>query len=155
FSDKIVSLSSTEEFVEYLRAHGQQPFVGLTPAEISTQSGLAGMSGPSSTFTPATNYTLLPNSTAFDIHANFAGVVCLTEGQGRDFIATVNGQSKPVLTVNRAFKGVYLDKPGDYHIQFTYRPRYWGVTWPTFWVAVGICLLLAIYDCLKLKKVEP
>ena len=58
------------------------------------------------------------------------------------------------LTVNRAFKGVYLDKPGDYHIQFTYRPRYWRITWPAFWVAVVISVALGIFSIFKPKKVE-
>ena len=154
FCDKIVSLSSTEEFVEYLRAHSQQPFVGLTPVEISRQAGLAEMSGVSSIFTPATNYTLLPNSTAFDIHAKSGGIACLTEGKGRDFTARVNGEPKPILTVNRAFKGIYLAQPGDYHIEFTYRPRYWRCTWATFWVAVGISTGLLLFDFFRSKKVE-
>ncbi len=154
FCDKIVPLSSTEEFVGYLYAHSRQPFIALTPAEILKQSALTQVEGANATFTSATNYVRLPNSTAFDIHANSAGVVCLTEGRGRDFVATVNGEIKPVLTVNRAFKGIYLDKPGDYHIQFTYRPRYWRVTWATFWVAVAISVALALCGFLKFKKVE-
>lgn len=154
FCDKVVPLSSTEQFIGYLYAHGTQPFIAFTPAEISRQPDLANLQGTNSTFTPATNYTLLPNSTAFEIHAASAGVACLTEGQGRDFIATVNGETKPVLTVNRAFKGVYLDKPGDYHIQFTYRPRYWRYTWATFWVAAAISAALAILSFLPFKKVE-
>ena len=112
FCDKIVPLSSTEEFVGYLYAHSRQPFIALTPAEILKQSALTRVEGANATFTSATNYVLLPNSTAFDIHANSAGVACLTEGRGRDFVAIVNGEIKPVLTVNRAFKGIYLDKPG-------------------------------------------
>jgi hypothetical protein len=154
FCDKIVPVSSTEQFVEYLYAHSKQPFIALTPAEISRQAVLAELGGVSSTFTAATNYALLPNSTAFDIRADSAGIVCLTEGQGRDFFATVNGENKPILTVNRAFKGIYLDGPGNYHIQFTYRPRHWLLTWAMFCGAVGGCLGFAIRE-LKSKKLEP
>jgi len=154
FCDKIVPLSSTEEFIGFLYAHGRNPFVGMALAEMSRQSGLGDIQGTNSAFVPATNYTLLPNSTAFDIHATSAGVVCLTEGQGRDFIATVNGETKPVLNVNLAFKGVYIDKPGDYHLQFTYRPRYWRYTRPAFWLAVGISTALAVFGFLRSKKVE-
>jgi hypothetical protein len=154
FCDKIVPLSSTEEFVGYLYAHSRPPFIALTPAEILKQSALAQLEGANSTFTPATNYTLLPNSTAFDVHANSAGIVCLTEGQGRDFVATANGKIKPILTVNRAFKGIYLDKPGDYHIQFTYRPRYWRFTCAMFCAAVAISAVLALLGFLKFKKIE-
>jgi hypothetical protein len=154
FCDKIVPISSTEEFVGYLYTHETKPFIAMTPAEISLQPGLNQIQGANATFTPATNYTLLPNSTAFDIHATSAGIACLSEGQGRDFIATVNGENKPVLPVNRVFKGVYLEKPGDYHIQFTYRPRYWRFTWPAFWAAAAISITLAIFDFLKPKRVE-
>jgi len=154
FCEKIISLPSTEEFIGYLYAHGTKPFIAMTPTEISHQPALAQMQRTNSTFAPATNYTLLPNSTAFDVHATSPGVACLTEGQARDFIATVNGEIKPVLTVNRAFKGVYLDKPGDYHIQFTYRPRFWRITWPAFWVAAAISVALGIFSFFRTKKVE-
>ena len=90
----------------------------------------------------ATNYQLLANSTAFEIHVPTAGVVCLTEGQARDFSATANGEPKTVLTVNRAFKGIYLDQPGNYHIQFTYRPRHWRLACTLFFTAGGIVITL-------------
>jgi hypothetical protein len=154
FCDKIMPLSSTEEFVGFLYTRGRNPFVGMALTEMSRQPGLGDIQGTNSAFTPATNYTLLPNSTSFDIHASSPGVACLTEGQGRDFIARVNGEIKPVLNVNLAFKGVYLDKPGDYHIQFTYQPRYWRYTRPAFWVAVGISVALAVFAFLRSKKVE-
>jgi len=113
------------------------------------------MQGTNSAFTAATNYSLLPNSTSFDVHARSAGVACLTEGEGRDFIATVNGETKPVLTVNRSFKAVYLDKPGDYHIRFTFRPRYSQITRPAFWLAAAITVALATFSFLNFKRVEP
>jgi uncharacterized membrane protein YfhO len=105
---------------------------------------------------PASHYELLPNSTAFDIHADSAGVVCLTEEQARDFTATANGELKTVLTVNRAFKGIYLDKPGDYHIHFTYRPAHWRLACELFWWAMGVVVALVVLSFFagKSKKVE-
>ena len=70
-------------------------------------------------------------------------MVCLTEGQAKDFTATANNEPKEVLTVNRAFKGVYLDKPGEYHIEFVYRPRYWSLACAWFWISAGACVVLA------------
>lgn len=154
FCDKIVPLASTEQFVSYLYSHGTKPFVAMTPDQISALYDLPIAQGTDATFTAATNYTLLPNSTAFDIHATSAGVVCLTEGAGRDFEATANGKSEPVLTVNRVFKGIYLDKAGDYHIEFRFSPRYREMTRPAFWVALAISLALALFGFLKSKKVE-
>jgi len=100
----------------------------------------------------ATNYQPLANSTAFEIHAPSAGVVCLSEGQARDFIATANGEPKTVLTVNRAFKGIYLDQPGDYHIKFSYRPRHWHLACDLFFAAVGVAITLASLRAFRIPQ---
>jgi len=155
FCNKIVQLSTTEEFIGYLCAKGNNPFAAFTPDEISRQPGLAEMQGAGLTVTPATNYLLRPNSTAFDVHASSAGVVCLTETQARDFTALVNGKPKPILTANRAFKAIYLDKPGDYHIEFTYRPHQWRLACRLFCVAAAIAAILAILAFYRGKKAEP
>jgi hypothetical protein len=48
------------------------------------------------------------------------------------------------LTVNQAFKGVYLDQPGRYHIEMKYRPRYWAVAVWLFWSAAVGTLVFAL-----------
>jgi hypothetical protein len=157
FSDAVVSTASTQEFIARVMQSGRQPFAALTPDELAQHPELLPLRANSKpTIAPATNYQLLPNSTAFDIHANAAGVVCLTEGQAKDFTATANGELKTVLTVNQAFKGVYLDKPGDYHIQFTYRPRYWRPACALFWTAAGLTVALSAAGIFfgKRKEVE-
>jgi hypothetical protein len=152
FSDEIVSISSNDEFVQHLVSHPKQPFIALTPDEIKKQPDLPRLqSNAKAIVTPATRYQLLPNSTAFDIHASAAGVVCLTEGQARDFTATANGERKDVLTVNRAFKGIYLDHPGDYHVEFVYRPRYWRVSCALFWAALSAVLVLLLTETVPRK----
>jgi hypothetical protein len=139
FSDKITAISSNEQFIQYLLEHGKRPFIALADDEIAKQPGLRRLAdAPEATIVPATNYLLLPNSTAFDVHIPSAGVVCLTEEQAKDFMATANGLPLPVLTANQAFKGVYLDHAGDYHVEFTYRPRYWLLSCFSFWLsAIG------------------
>jgi hypothetical protein len=144
FTDKIVVCASTGEFIAQLQEHDKEPFASLSPDEIKRQTGLPLLENrTNSIVVPATNYRLLPNSTAFDIHAPSAGVVCLTEGQARDFTAKANNEPREVLTVNRAFKGVYLDKPGDYHIEFIYRPRHWSLACAGFWISLGGVIALA------------
>jgi len=129
---------------------GKQPFIALSQDEIKTQPGLQPLENTKkATVLPATNYRLLPNSTAFDVHAPSAGVVCLTEGQAKDFTVKANNERKEVLTVNRAFKGVYLDKPGDYHIEFTYRPRFWSLACAWFWVSVSGVVALATMSAFR------
>lgn len=145
FTDQVIPIASTAEFIRHLVGHGQRPFAALTPQAIATQPGLSQLPAtPDAVVVAATHYQLLPNATAFKIHAPAAGVVCLTESQARDFTATANGEPKAVLTVNRAFKGLYLDRPGDYDIQFTYRPRYWRLACTLFWLALaGVAALAA------------
>ncbi len=157
FSDTIVPIASTNEFIQYLLQNGNQPFAAVTPDEIAITPGLSQL--PASrkpTVTPATNYILLPNSTAFDVHADKPGVVCLTEGQAKDFTVIANGRGQPFFTVNRAFKGIYLDQPGDYHVEFTYRPGHWRLACLLFWSALGfVVVLVALHFVLgKFKKVE-
>jgi hypothetical protein len=146
FADKIVPIISKPQFVDYLIQHSRQPFIALSGEEIAGQPGLQRLAAaPTATIAAGSNFVLRPNSTAFDIQSPSAGMVCLTEGQSRDFTATANGQTKAVLTVNQAFKGIYLDQPGRYHIEFKFRPRYWGTAILLFWIsALGILILAAL-----------
>jgi len=142
FVNQVTAIDSNESFIQLLSNNARHPFAALTEEEIKKQPGLLGLevAGPA-TIIPAANYTLLPNSTEFDIHATSAGIVCLTEGQAKDFTARANKESKVVLTVNRAFKGIYLDKPGDYHIKFTYQPRYWRLACAVFSISAASVFL--------------
>jgi hypothetical protein len=152
FSDQVVSISSTEEFINHLLKNSQQPFIALTREEIEKRPGLQQLETTNQAIiSPATNYRLLPNSTEFDIHAPSPGMVCLTEEQAKDFTATANHESKEVLTVNRAFKGIYLGQPGDYHIKFIYRPRHWRLACACFWISAGTVMVLALMSIIHGK----
>jgi hypothetical protein len=152
FADQIVSIASNEEFIKRLFGNGRRPFVALTQTEIRKKTGLQRLDTDNpAAISPATNYRLSPNATEFDIHASSAGVVCLTEGQAKDFIARANNEPKEVLTVNRAFKGVYLDKPGDYHIEFVYRPHYWLLSCTLFWISAGCVIVFATLSAIRAR----
>ena len=153
FANQVISIASTGEFVKYLVANGRQPFAALTPTELATQPGLSRLETDSpAVISPATHFRLTANTTEFDVHAASAGVVCLTEGQAKDFTAWANHQPKAVLTVNQAFKGMYLDQPGDYHIQFTYRPRHWGLACGLFGLAAGAAMLFVALGLVREGK---
>jgi len=142
FTDRVLAVAGGGDFINQLWAHGKRPFAALTPQEIQRRPGLERLvtttnALASAAVTAATNYRLGQNATGFDIHATTAGVVCLTETQARDFTATANGRPTAVLTVNDAFKGVYLDRAGDYRIAFRYRPRHWALACAAFWLAVA------------------
>jgi hypothetical protein len=156
FSDEVVSISSNEDFIKHLMENGRHPFIALAPSEIEKQSGIRQLGTlKQPVVSPATNYQLLPNSTAFDVHAPSAGIVCLMEGQARDFTAKVNKETRAVLTVNRAFKGVYVDKPGDYHVEFIYRPAHWRFACTLFGTALAVVLVIAsISSRIRLPEVR-
>ena len=143
FTDRVIPISTTSEFIRQLKRDGQHPFVALVPSELAKEPGLRALTDtPSAVVTAATHYQLRANSTAFNVQAGSAGMVCLLEGQARDFTATANGEPKTVFTANRAFKAIYLDHAGDYHIEFTFRPHHWRLACGLFLVAAGILVLL-------------
>jgi hypothetical protein len=153
FENQIVSVDSNEKFIKKLSENGRQPFIALTGEEIKKQHGIQQLETTNhAAISPATDYHLSVNSTEFDVHAPTAGVVCLTEGQAKDFTATANNESKPILTVNRAFKGIYLDKPGDYHVKFTYRPRHWRLSCTFFLISISAVLALATADFIRRRR---
>jgi hypothetical protein len=152
FASQVVSISSNEKFIDHLLKNSQQPFIVLTREEIEKQPGLQQLETTNpAAISPATNYRLLPNSTEFDIHAPSAGMVCLTEGQAKDFTALANNEPKAVMTVNRAFKGIYLGQPGDYHIRFIYRPRHWRLACTFFWISAGSVIMLGWMSHMRVK----
>jgi len=144
FSNRVIPVDSNEEFIRQLLEKGKQPFITVTTEAIEKYPGIRPLKAVVGALViPATNYRLLPDSTAFDIHASAAGIVCLTEGQAKDFTARVNNEPRAVLTVNRAFKGIYIDHPGDYHVEFIYRPHFWRLACTLFWAAVGGVIILS------------
>src|SRR5207249_4307288 len=91
---------------------------------------------------PAKSYQLGNNYTSFEVNADSAGVVLLSEtNQPHTFRAWINGVESPVIGLNYALKGVYISKPGHYSIRFEYRPRFWGISCYLF-AAAGIALAL-------------
>jgi len=145
FTDQVEPIATTGEFIRRLAADGRQPLAALTPEEIATEPGL----GPLTTTTnavvvAATNYQLRANSTAFDVHAPSAGIVCLSEGQARVFTAMANGAPKAVRTVKRATWEEYLDWTRENYVEFTYGPAHWRAAATLFWLAAAGTAALAI-----------
>jgi hypothetical protein len=158
FAGQVLSIASNADFINHLVANAKQPFIALTPGEIERQPALRLLTTTNTvTVSPATHYQLRVNSTAFDIQAASAGVVCLTENQARDFVATANGVPQTVLTVNRSFKGLYLDRPGNYHLEFSYRPGHWRLALVLFWLAAALTAALAVaaFACAKIRPGGP
>lgn len=155
FCNKVSAVSSTEEFIQQISKNPDKPFVAMTPEEMARQPAVKQLQASSNApAIAATNYRLSANATSFDIHAPSAGVVCLTECQAAEFDATANGSPKSVFTVNRAFKGIFLAEPGDYHIRFVYRPRYWRLSCVLFWIGCAVVVIFVAADFLKYQAAK-
>jgi len=93
----------------------------------------------------AEKYHLTNNTTSFEVNAPTPGLAVLMEANvPQDIRAYVDGQSAPCLSVNYAFRGVFIEKPGRHVVKFAYWPR---VLVPALWVGlVGLCgLLLSVW----------
>jgi hypothetical protein len=153
FVNQVTCAASTKEFSQQLLANGKVPFVSVSEEAIRQHPGLGRLRDARTPLVlPATNYQLRANSTAFDVHVPSPGMVCLLEGQGRDFTVKANQQAKDVLTVNRVFKGVFLEQPGDYHVEFTYRPRHWQLACTCFWTSLAAVAALVVARTLRQGK---
>jgi hypothetical protein len=92
----------------------------------------------------ASKYELTNNSTGFTLTAPGPGLVVLTEVNiPGDIHVDVNGVPKDVITVNHAFRGLWLDKSGTYEIRFYYRPRFW--TTSLLGSVAGVCLIVFVF----------
>lgn len=125
FIDRIEVYDKPAELVARLMAANGRPFAALHRDDPVVRGQLAALrlKPAARTVVPATDYRLTENTTSFRIRAEQAGVVVLGEAWWpRTFRATVNGRRVPVLRVNHAFKGILLDRAGDYRVEFSCWP---------------------------------
>ena len=96
--------------------------------------------GSASVMTPADSYRLTPNTTTFSVRTTGPGLAVLSEAFVEfDFQATLNGRPTSYLPVNHALKGVVIPGAGSWTITFTYRPRWWHMSWAL--AGAGVVLL--------------
>lgn len=73
---------------------------------------------------PAYDYHLTNNTTSFTVSATVPGVIVLSESYyPGDFEVKLNDEPTTYFRVNHAFKGIYVDHPGTYHVTFRYWPE--------------------------------
>ena len=125
FTDRLFRYDSVAQFTAGISAGDGRPFAAaqssepLPPPLALLPGDLAGRS-----IYPAADYRMTTNTTSFRVQAPSAGVIVLSENfVPNDFQLRVNGQPRDYFRVNHTFKGVYLDRPGLYRIEFKYRPR--------------------------------
>ncbi len=137
FTDRVDSYTDTGDLVPKMRAALGRPFAAAQASDRNAQEALAkiarGADAP--TTTPATNYHLTENTTAFTIRASGPGVVLLDEAfWPGDFRAALNGRDAPILRLNHAFMGVVVEAAGEYRVTFRYWPR-------QFTLYLTVCLI--------------
>ena len=68
---------------------------------------------------------LSPNEVIIDAKTSSAGTLVLVDTFMPGWIASVDGQERPVFRVNGLFRGVCIDSAGDHKVSMYYRPVYW------------------------------
>ncbi len=126
FTDSAAVYGDLPQLISWIRAGDGRPFAAVQRSDWAQLSPAPRVSGDlrSRKVSPATDYRLTANTTSFTVQAPGPGFIVLTEAYERgNFLATLNGAPVPYLRLNHAFKGVYVDAPGTYRVEFSYWPR--------------------------------
>lgn len=137
FTDGIITGDGASDYVAALTSSDGRPFA-FAQKELSLPMG---ETMAKRHISPATEYVLTNNTTAFKISAPTPGVAVLLETyEEGNFRVRLDGKETSYVRLNQAFKGVLIDTPGVHHIEFVYFPR---ILLPAFIVA-GLGLILGI-----------
>jgi hypothetical protein len=124
------------------------PFASVASDDVQAVSQLP---ETASVVTPAESYRLTPNTTTFNVRSTGPGLAVLSEAFVElDFQATLNGRPTSYLPVNHALKGVVVPGAGNWTITFTYRPRWWHLSWAL--AGAGVVVLVGFVLAGRLLK---
>ena len=128
FTDRLATYAAPVDFVRLTMAEGRQPFAALQEKDLpALPSALKqlGRNLAARSSSPAYDYHLTANTTGFTVTAKEPGVIVLTESYyPGDFTVKLNGDPADYFRINHAFKGVYVGRPGTYHVTFSYWPEH-------------------------------
>ena len=144
FTDSVAVYGDLAQYCSWIAAGDGRPFAAVQHSDWVQLDPLPRVSGDLSTrrVNPAEDYRLTNNTTAFTVSATGPGFIVLAEAYEKgNFRVTVNGREVPYLRINQAFKGVYVDSPGTYHVRFSYWPA--GFSGALGCSAAGIGILAA------------
>jgi hypothetical protein len=123
FTDRLATYATAKDFTKLIAAGDGRPFAAMQASDPAIRTDIPATLA-TRTVTPARNYRLTTNTTAFEIEASGPGLVALSEAWlPHDFRVTLNGESVHYLRLNHAFKGVFIPTAGHHHLEFTYRPQ--------------------------------
>jgi hypothetical protein len=141
FTSQLEHYSTPQQLVALIheRAEGP-PFAAIQDGDQAPT--LPVTTGPTP-ISPAQNYALKTNSTAFTVVAPSAGIAVLHENWlPDDFRATLDGAVVPYFRVNHTFKAIAIPTPGTHRVEFTYWPR--GFTNCLIASVAGLMLMVAV-----------
>jgi hypothetical protein len=144
FTDSAAVYGEVPQLVSWIKAGDGRPFAAVQQSDWAGLSPAPRVSGnlAARKVRPATDYTLTANTTAFTVEASAPGFIVLTEAYERgNFRATLNGAPVPYVRLNHAFKGLYVDSPGTYRVEFSYWPRHFTAALAA--CAAGVALAAA------------
>ena len=123
FTDRLATYNTPKDFAKLIATGDGRPFAAMQAGDPLLRTDIPATLA-TRTVTPARNYRLTTNTTAFDIDASGPGLVALSEAWlPHDFHVTLNGERVHYLRLNHAFKGVFIPTAGHHHLEFTYRPK--------------------------------
>jgi len=126
FTDRLWRYASTSQLTVKARTGDRQPFAAIEIDERELPTGAQQLSSglKGRVISPATHYRLTTNTTSFEVTASAAGTIVLSEPYYPDeFRLTVNGRPCNYFRINHAYKGIHLDAPGVYRVEFAYWPH--------------------------------
>jgi hypothetical protein len=152
FVDHISAYDSLSQFISMVVGSEGHPFAAIERADLERNPSLAPLvtEQTGSQVVAAKDYRFTTNSTSFKVVAPRPGVIVLTEAYvPKDFCVTLNGKSVPYFRVNHVFKGIMIERPGNYELSFRYWPSHFTLS---LWVsAIGLGLLICyISVCRKI-----
>jgi len=157
FTDSAAVYGDPAQFCSWIKAGDGRPFVGIQRGDWARLSPLPRVSGDLTTrkVVPAGDYKLTTNTTSFTVSATGPGFIVLCEAyEPGNFEATIDGKDAPIIRVNHAFKGIYVDAAGTYRVKFAYWPRGFSMTLVLF--ATGLALIaLALLAAFRVRQPIP
>jgi len=152
FVDRLSAYDSLSQFIKMVVRSNGHPFAAIERADLERNPSLAPLvtEQTGSQVVAAEDYRSTTNSTSFKVVAPRPGMIILTEAYvPKDFCVTLNGKSVPYFRLNHAFKGVMIERPGNYQLSFRYWPSHFTLS--LWFSAIGSGLLICyIWVCRKI-----
>ena len=141
FTNNLIKVSNNDEYLdEIIKANGP---TALVFSDVSINSNYK--NDEAANIIAASNYSLTPNSTCFDVSAISPGVIVLLEGYDKDdYILEVNGETKEYFRTNFWSKGFYVENKGNYNVCYKYKPNSLNIVKYSFSASLILILLFPI-----------